>query len=127
MHACALKYVNSTQTQLEFIHCSMSTRSPPSSLTECGTKLEIETEEISTCAEGSEGSKLLARNGERTHALVPKLYFVPWITYNGEFTEENLQNSQDNFKTVVCSELKKTGVSPVECEATVEKWGARRA
>ncbi|OXA50758.1 Gamma-interferon-inducible lysosomal thiol reductase [Folsomia candida] len=129
MHACALKYINSTQVQLDFVHCSMSTRNPPQSLTECAAKLDIvdPVEEIRTCAEGAEGSELLARNGVETHALRPKLYFVPWITYNGVFSEENLQNSQDSFKTVVCSELKKNGVSASECDATEEKWGARRA
>jgi interferon gamma-inducible protein 30 len=132
MHACALKYINSTELQLDFIFCSMSTRNPPQSLTSCSTKLEIDqklSSEISTCAEGSEGSELLNRNGIQTHALKPKLYFVPWITYNGVFTAENLQNSQDNFKTVLCDELKKinNGVSPTECDATVEKWGSRRA
>lgn len=73
------------------------------------------------------GSELLAQNGEKTHALRPTLYFVPWITYNDKFTDSNLQDSQHSFKSVVCKELKNNGVSANECEATVEKWGSRRA
>lgn len=126
MHACAIKYLN-TSTGLDFIYCSMSKRSPPDTLDECSTQLGISPIQISQCAEGQEGSELLAANGEKTHALKPSLYFVPWITYNGKFTSENLQNSQSNFKAVVCEELGNMGVSPAECEPTVEKWGARRA
>jgi hypothetical protein len=114
MHACSLKYINSTETQLEFIYCSMSTRNPPLSLDECSEKLKIDPTEIRKCAEGPEGAKLLAQNGEKTHALKPTLHFVPWVTYDGEFTEENLHNSQSSFKTVVCNELRKNGVSSGE-------------
>lgn len=105
----------------------MSAKSPPQTLTECARKLDIDETEIRKCAEGLEGSQLLAINGEKTHSLVPKLYFVPWVTFNGEFTSDNLQNSQVDFKTVVCNELKTNGVSVTECEPTIEKWGARRA
>jgi len=127
MHACALKYINSTELQLDFIYCSMSAKSPPTTLTECSKKLDIDEAEIRQCAEGPEGSQLLAANGEKTHSLVPKLYFVPWITYNGEFTPEKHQSSQYDFKSVICSELKVNGVTPTECEPTTENWGARRA
>lgn len=127
MHACALKHVNSTELKVEFIHCSMSTKSPPKSLPECAEKLQVNTTDIEACIEGEEGDELLASNGRQTHALRPKLYFVPWIRYNKVFTEENLENSQHNFKSVLCAELKKSEVNPPECEATVEKWGARRA
>jgi len=130
MHACALKYIPSVESQLEFIYCSMSTRNPPESLDECAKSVATVDgvkDKISTCAEGPEGSQLLADNGEKTHGLKTKLYFVPWITYNGEFSDDKLQNSQRNFKGVLCDELKANGVSPTECGPTVEKWSARRA
>jgi len=97
------------------------------SLEECAEKLEIDTTNIKACVGGEEGNELLASNGRHTHALRPRLHFVPWIRYNKVYTEENLENSQDNFKGVLCAELKKSEVNPAECEATVEKWGARRA
>jgi len=127
MHACALKHINSTELKTEFIHCSMSAKSPPKALPECAEKLEINATNIEACVGGEEGNELLAISGRQTHALRPRLHFVPWIRYNKVFTEDNLEHSQDNFKSVICAELKKSEVNPPECEATVEKWGARRA
>jgi len=127
MHACALKHINSTELKVEFIHCSMSSKSPPKALPECAEKLEINSTSIEACIAGEEGNELLASHGRQTHALRPKLYFVPWIRYNKAFTEDNLENSQDNFKSVLCAELKKSEVNPPECEATIDKSGARRA
>jgi interferon gamma-inducible protein 30 len=128
MHACALKYIKSPEAQLDFIYCSMSAKYPPESLSDCAkTVAAVDETEIRRCAEGSEGSELLAQNGQKTHALTPKLYFVPWITYDGKFDDDKLQSSQTSFKSVVCNELKDNGVSPPECEATRESWAARMA
>jgi len=129
MHACAQKYIESTEKQLDFIYCSMSSQYPPSSLSACAKSVGggIDEAKIKTCAEGLEGSELLAKNGEETHALKPKVYFVPWVTYNGKFDDQKLQTSQTDFKSVVCSELGDSGVSVQECEPTKETWAARRA
>jgi len=115
MHACAIKHINSTELALDFITCSMRTSYPPTSLSECSEKLGIDTTNIKACADSFEGQELLAANGKQTHALSPKLYFVPWITYNDVFTEDNLQNSQTNFNSVVCEELSSLGVEGPDC------------
>jgi len=115
MHACAIKHIDSPELAMDFIRCSMSTSYPPTSLSECSQKLEIDSTKIKACSDSFEGEELLAANGNKTHALSPKLYFVPWITFNGEFTEDNLQNSQSNFKNVVCDELSTLGVNESEC------------
>lgn len=55
MQACALKYINSTELQLEFIYCAMSNKNPPQSLGECSKQLDIDATEIQKCADGPEG------------------------------------------------------------------------
>ncbi|CAL8103517.1 unnamed protein product [Orchesella dallaii] len=115
LHACAIRHLNESMS-FEFVHCSMVANYPPNALDECTTKLGVEKEEIKKCVEGSEGSELLARHGERTHRLTPKLYFVPWITYNGIFNEKKFQQSLSDFKSVICSVLKDEGKTPESCE-----------
>jgi len=102
----------------------MSSNYPPNALDECTKKLGIEKAEIKQCVEGKEGSELLAKNGERTHGLTPKLYFVPWITINGIFNEEKFQQSLTDFKAVICKELQDDGKAPESC--TLENRGERK-
>lgn len=116
VHACAIKHLfpNDTLT-LEFVHCSMSSTYPPQSLNACSEKLGIRKDAIETCALGTEGSELLAKNGERTHSLKPRLNFIPWITISGIYNERNFEESLTNLKAVVCRTLLKEGTTPDAC------------
>ncbi|CAG7724241.1 unnamed protein product, partial [Allacma fusca] len=95
VHACALKYYPETSAEA-FVNCSMSSRNPPEAGPACAQTLRLDFAPIETCIE-NDGSALLAANGNRTHSLNPPLYFVPWILYNGVFSEYDLELSQSNF------------------------------
>ncbi|ODN04454.1 GILT-like protein C02D5.2 [Orchesella cincta] len=94
----------------------MAASYPPDALDDCATKLNFEKAEITKCMEGKQGSELLASNGNRTHGLSPKLYFVPWITINGIFDQQKFQESLSDFKTVICKELHDDGKTPEGCD-----------
>jgi hypothetical protein len=40
-------------------------------------------QDVDSCTKGIEGENLLHNNGFKTHSLEPKVYFVPWIIYDG--------------------------------------------
>jgi len=113
MHACAIKYISGEKGVRDFLFCSMSEKYPPTSLALCSRRTGLDravTQKIQACMDADEGNELLVRNGEKTHNLNPQLYFVPWITINGKFTEDNLIDSQKDFKSVVCRELVENGI-----------------
>ncbi|OXA50131.1 uncharacterized protein LOC110853808 [Folsomia candida] len=63
--------------------------------------------EIESCIrdDQGQGSRLLKRNGDLTNELDPVLYFVPWLTFNGIWTKENLERGQKDINQVLCSLL----------------------
>lgn len=105
----------------------MASSYPPNALTTCAMKVGIsnnEAQSIESCTNGYDGSGLLARHGERTNGLSPKLYFVPWITFNGVFQESDFKQSLSDLKTVMCRKLRSAGQTPEAC--TFENRGERK-
>jgi len=97
MQACALNHYPA-QFHADFIACTMgNAESGP----DCATQFGLDFSPIQNCIE-NEGDSLLAQNGIRTHALDPQLHYVPWIIFDGDFTEENLWDSQDDLLTTIC-------------------------
>ena len=61
---------------------------------QCADQLNVDYTPIATCSERVEGDVLLVGYGDRTHALTPKITFVPTIVYDGV--------SNQHYITCVC-------------------------
>jgi len=60
---------------------------------------------ISRCIESKEGDLLLQQHGVKTHSLVPKLNYVPWIVYNERWDSMKMRMSFANLQSVLCTSL----------------------
>jgi len=97
----------------------MDASDPPAAGPGCATKLGLDFTPIQSCL-GADGPQLLAEYGRRTQGLIPPLYYIPWILYDGEdFSEEDLDRSQLNFSGVLCEKLTKANSTlPPLCQQT---------
>jgi len=116
MHSCALTHLADVD-QAPFIDCSMSALYPPASGPRCAEKLGLDFTPIEACLT-TNGPQLLADNGDRTHSLNPALYYVPWLLYDGVFSEEDLDQSQVDFQSVLCEKLGNSNNLPPLCLET---------
>jgi len=112
VHACAISQLQ-PEISAAFVNCTMSQSDPSQAGQYCSDQLKIHYSPIQTCAESQDGNELLAQNGVRTYNLNPRLYWVPWITYDDEFFPDDLDPSQINLLPVVCKHLR--GSKPREC------------
>ena len=66
---------------------------------QCADELGIDWEPVRSCAQSTEGERLLAQMGDLTHALRPKVSFIPTIQVNGD------QGAQKNILKNLLLEL----------------------
>ncbi|KAF4086489.1 hypothetical protein AMELA_G00106990 [Ameiurus melas] len=69
--------------------------------------------DIMACANGDEGNQLMHQNAKKTNALQPQHEYVPWITVNGEHTDDLQQKAMGSLFQLVCSLYK--GQAPAAC------------
>ncbi|KAJ8278689.1 hypothetical protein COCON_G00057550 [Conger conger] len=79
----------------------------------------VKWEAIMTCAKGDQGMQLMHENAEKTKALNPPHEYVPWVTINGEHTEELQDKAMSSLFTLVCSLYK--GGKPPACTGALKK------
>nr|XP_057925040.1 gamma-interferon-inducible lysosomal thiol reductase-like [Doryrhamphus excisus] len=68
---------------------------------------------LMSCVNGAQGNQLMHQNALKTQALVPPHQFVPWVTINGEHTDELQTNATTSLLPLACSLYK--GVKPDVC------------
>ncbi|XP_059197340.1 gamma-interferon-inducible lysosomal thiol reductase-like [Centropristis striata] len=68
---------------------------------------------VDSCLNGALGHQLIHANAAKTRALGPAHTHVPWVTFNGEYTEENEDRAMSSLFTLVCQLYK--GVKPPAC------------
>ncbi|XP_057696272.1 gamma-interferon-inducible lysosomal thiol reductase-like isoform X2 [Corythoichthys intestinalis] len=72
---------------------------------------------VDSCVKGGLGRKLMHDNAVMTRALSPPHTHVPWVTFNGEFTEEYEDKAMSSLFTLVCNLYK--GVKPPTCNGAL--------
>ncbi|TTH99994.1 Ras-related protein Rab-3A [Bagarius yarrelli] len=65
--------------------------------------------DIMACANGEDGNQLMHQNAKKTAALQPPHQYVPWITINGEHSEDLQQKPMSSLFQLVCSLYKVLG------------------
>ncbi|XP_062261022.1 gamma-interferon-inducible lysosomal thiol reductase-like [Platichthys flesus] len=74
---------------------------------------DLKWEEVMSCVKGDEGNQLMHQNAMKTKALNPPHKYVPWVTINGEHTEDLQDKAMTSLFTLVCSMYK--GDKPAVC------------
>ncbi|XP_006640006.1 gamma-interferon-inducible lysosomal thiol reductase [Lepisosteus oculatus] len=118
VETCILHY---TPYALYVLFCMESSNDVVNSAQTC-LKLydpSVEWGKIMSCANGTLGNQLMHTNAQMTDALKPPHQYVPWVTINGEHTEELQNKAMASLYTLVCSLYK--GEKPPACTGTPTK------
>uniref|UniRef100_A0A914WSP6 GILT-like protein C02D5.2 n=1 Tax=Plectus sambesii TaxID=2011161 RepID=A0A914WSP6_9BILA len=99
---CLIEAHPRTETHLPHIRCIQGKQDLNDARASClEGRDELNLKRLMECADGPRGRRLLALAGEKTQALNPKMYFVPWTVVDGKRTEAAL----DDLTALVCSRL----------------------
>ncbi|KAI1883066.1 hypothetical protein AGOR_G00241420 [Albula goreensis] len=79
----------------------------------------IKWESIMDCVKGDLGNKLMHDNALKTKALKPPHKYVPWVTINGEHTDDLQEKAMSALFNLVCSLFK--GTKPAACTGVQRK------
>lgn len=132
VQSCAIEHiqVNSYQNEytresliLEYINCLMKIGNNFADSIYPGKKCSreinpnqvINWDNIEQCANSTEGSKLLQKNGELTAGLNPALTSVPTVTFRHQYESETQALAMSNFAIALCKKL--SAPLPQECSS----------
>ncbi|EDO35033.1 predicted protein [Nematostella vectensis] len=116
IEVCAINVLKNISAYFPFIHCFeqfISSYNPSSTAQYCAKQLGIDYAPIEKCASGLQGNELEHEMGVETDALVPRHNYVPWVTLNGEHTEEIQNQATFNMLGLVCDNYQ--GARPAAC------------
>lgn len=106
-HACVIEHVKDQGTQLNFISCMIMAHhgsgNPKDTFIKCAGEHKLEdgvSRSIQNCYHSSYGNRLLKLNGDETHALRPKITFIPTVTLDG--SQEKQSDILKNFLLALC-------------------------
>lgn len=112
IHACSIDIIKNSSLQLNYISCMIKRNVQPLNIMKwCASEMQVDSNSILKCYEGQQGKNLLAKYGEITDALRPKLTFVPTITLDKH--ADNQAAILKNLLQQVCLRLK---VPPEGCK-----------
>lgn len=76
---------------------------------ECASKSSIDYDQITACTHSRLGNELQHANAVRTENLKPAHQYVPWITLNGEHTEEMEKQAEQDLIGLICKSYTVSG------------------
>ncbi|XP_036377557.1 gamma-interferon-inducible lysosomal thiol reductase [Megalops cyprinoides] len=79
----------------------------------------VKWETVMSCVKGDLGNKLMHENALNTNALTPPHQYVPWVTINGQHTEDLQDKAMSSLFSLVCSTYK--GGKPPACTGALKK------
>lgn len=86
IHACTIDAIRDPSKRLDFLACMIENNiNPVEIMNACAVRLNtsVEAESIKKCSETRRGKELLAKYGQMTRSLVPRVSFIPTITLDG--------------------------------------------
>ncbi|XP_033338466.2 gamma-interferon-inducible lysosomal thiol reductase-like protein [Megalopta genalis] len=112
IHACSIDVLKNSSSQLEYISCMIKNNLEPINIMEiCARKMKIDIKPILKCFIEEKGKELLAKYGEKTNSLKPRVSFIPTITIDGN--SDYQARILKNLLQEVCLHLK---VLPEACK-----------
>jgi len=84
IHACSIDVIKDPSTRLQFVTCMIENNiEPVEIMNTCAVDISVNLESIRKCFNTARGKELLAKHGEMTNSLVPRVSFIPTIILNG--------------------------------------------
>lgn len=84
IHACSIDVIKDPSTRLQFVTCMIENNIEPIEImNKCAAEIAVDVESIGKCSNTARGKELLAKYGEMTNSLVPRVSFIPTVTLNG--------------------------------------------
>ncbi|CAG9830581.1 unnamed protein product [Diabrotica balteata] len=101
IQSCAID-IASYNTSIEFVVCAMKSGNASNNdyLKECAEENQIKWEDIENCIKTGKGDELLAKYGDRTNAVTPKITFIPTIVFNDVYSAARQTLALTNFLEV---------------------------
>jgi len=113
---CLIHLIDEQEQLVPLLHCIEAAPYPPNYPEKCINQTGLQPSLIQSMSDcvTTIGPDLYHQIGVETKALDPPLTFVPWITFNGVYNEEDYNNALRDLKSLLCTKYLKG--SP-ECEA----------
>jgi interferon gamma-inducible protein 30 len=90
-----------------FVYCTESTSGDVKSVAvQCAQKTQIDFSKIDACMKSKLGNQLQHIYAVQTENLQPAHQYVPWVTLNGEHTEEIEHEAERDLVKLVCKTYK---------------------
>ncbi|XP_023712318.1 GILT-like protein 1 [Cryptotermes secundus] len=106
MQSCALSLLNSSGPQMEFVYCVMSSVDGSQEGKRCSEKVGISWAAVDSCTKSTVGTTLQLMAQEETLKLAPLgLGFVPTITFNKKYSQQDQRDALQNFRGIACRYL----------------------
>lgn len=107
--------MNMTRLAFPIIFCMESSSDVIKSAKSCVELYtpELGWDKIMSCVNGDAGNQLMHQNALATQALKPPHEYVPWVTINGEHTDDLQDKAMASLYTLVCNMYK--GTKPPAC------------
>merc|ERR1712141_784058 len=101
---CLLDVLEDKSIQIEAINCILSDRHPYQATEKCMNELMIpDYEGVNECHVSNYGENLLYQNSwETENNLDPHAYFIPWITINDIWNEDEFEGAFKDLRQVLC-------------------------
>ena len=74
--------------------------------TQCAQKSTIDFDQVNACARSRLGNQIQHTYAAMTESLQPPHQYVPWITLNGEHTEDMEKEAEKDLIGLVCKSYK---------------------
>ncbi|XP_046409609.1 GILT-like protein 1 [Neodiprion virginianus] len=108
---------NKQQDLVNFVGCVMQARNPSTAVPQCLQTIGMDTQHVSlveNCISSVAGDELLAAYGDKTLALQPSLSFVPTITVDRAYSQEDQIGALRNLTATVCKHIPEHN-KPLNC------------
>ncbi|XP_072380238.1 GILT-like protein 1 [Diabrotica undecimpunctata] len=117
IQSCAID-IASYNTSIEFVVCAMKGNASNNELLkQCAADNQIKWEDIENCIKTGKGDELLAKYGDRTNAVTPKITFIPTIVFNDVYRDPLQTLALTNFLEV--SELLLEEPDCAKCSSSI--------
>ncbi|KAF2896204.1 hypothetical protein ILUMI_09963 [Ignelater luminosus] len=103
--ACGIAENKGQDKTVNFVKCVMSEPYPANedAINKCAPELDVPSQQILECSESVKGDELLVNHGERTHAVEPKITFIPTIVFNDKYDAQLQSGALSDFLWTACS------------------------
>ncbi|RVE60975.1 hypothetical protein OJAV_G00165970 [Oryzias javanicus] len=107
--------LNMTEMAFQIIYCMESSTDVLGSVESCLKVYDpqLSMDKLNSCSKGDLGNQLMHQNALQTASLKPPHQYVPWVTINGEHSDDLQQKATTSLFSLVCSMYK--GSKPVAC------------